>query len=587
MARKLPAKDVVIIGLGWTGSILAYELAKAGLDVVAIERGPWRDTAADFAPATTQDELRYAIRLDLFLRPEQDTLTFRNNMSQTALPIRNFSSFLPGNGVGGAGVHWNGQTWRFLPTDFKLRSHLEQRYGKAMLPADMTIQDWPLSYDELEPCYDRFEKLCGTSGKAGNIRGEMQAGGNPFEGWRSSEYPTPPLKQTYGPTLFAEAARKTGHSPFPQPASNMSEAYVNPLGMKLGQCTYCGFCERFGCGNYSKSSPQTCVLPALLRFPNFTAMTESEVTKINLEGAGKRATGVTFVDTADEEWEQPAELVLLCAYSLFNVRLTLLSGIGRPYDAQTGQGVVGRNYAYQTLSGVSVILKDKVLNPFVASGGIGMMVDDYNGDNFDHSGLGFVGGGFIGAGQTNGRPITTRPVPSGTPNWGAQWKKATAETYNRAMALSAHGSSYSYRDCFLDLDPTYKDRLGRPLMRMTFDFHDNELKMSVFLTERLAGIAKALDPAEIKASPRTGPYTLNIYQTTHNTGGTAMGSDPATSVVNRYCQSWDVPNVFVGGGASVFPQNHGYNPTGTVGALAYWTADAIRDRYLRNPGPLG
>jgi gluconate 2-dehydrogenase alpha chain len=168
-----------------------------------------------------------------------------------------------------------------------------------------------------------------------------------------------------------------------------------------------------------------------------------------------------------------------------------------------------------------------------------------------------------------------------------QWKKATAETYNRAMALSAHGSSYSYRDCFLDLDPTYKDRLGRPLMRMTFDFHDNELKMSAFLTERLAGIAKALDPAEIKASPRTGTYTLNIYQTTHNTGGTAMGADPATSVVNRYCQSWDVPNVFVGGGASVFPQNHGYNPTGTVGALAYWTADAIRDRYLRNPGPLG
>jgi gluconate 2-dehydrogenase alpha chain len=141
MARKLPAKDVVIIGLGWTGSILAYELAKAGLDVVAIERGPWRDTATDFAPATTQDELRYAIRLDLFLRPEQDTLTFRNNMSQTALPMRNFSSFLPGNGVGGAGVHWNGQTWRFLPTDFKLRSHLEQRYCKAMLPADMTIQD--------------------------------------------------------------------------------------------------------------------------------------------------------------------------------------------------------------------------------------------------------------------------------------------------------------------------------------------------------------------------------------------------------------------------------------------------------------
>ena len=101
MARKLPPKDVVIIGLGWTGAILGYELAKAGLDVVAIERGPWRDTATDFPPAYAQDELRYAVRLDLFLRPEQDTMTFRNNASQAALPIRSFSGFLPGNGVGG------------------------------------------------------------------------------------------------------------------------------------------------------------------------------------------------------------------------------------------------------------------------------------------------------------------------------------------------------------------------------------------------------------------------------------------------------------------------------------------------------
>jgi len=587
MARKLPPKDVVIIGLGWTGSILGYELAKAGLDVVAIERGPWRDTATDFPPAYAQDELRYAVRLDLFLRPEQETLTFRNNMNQTALPIRSFSGFLPGNGVGGAGVHWNGQTWRFLPTDFNIRSHLEQRYGKAALPDDMTIQDWPVSYDELEPYYDRFEKLCGTSGKAGNIRGTKQVGGNPFEGWRSSEYPTPPLKQGLGATLFAEAARKVGHSPFPQPASNLSEAYTNPLGVKLGQCTYCGFCERFGCGNYAKSSPQTCVLPALLRFPNFSARTESEVTRINLDSTGKRATGVTYVDTSGEEWEQPANIVLLCAFSFFNAQLMLLSGIGKPYDPQTGQGVVGRNYAYQTTSGVSVILKDKILNPFIATGAHGMIIDDYNGDNFDHSGLGFVGGGYMGAAQTGARPIQTRQVPVGTPKWGAQWKKATAETYQKAFSLSTHGSSYSYKDCYLDLDPTYKDRFGRPLMRMTFDFHDNELKMSAFLTDRLAEIAKAMDPAEMTASPRKGPYNSTIYQTTHNTGGTVMGADPATSVLNRFCQSWDVHNVFVPGGASVFPQNHGYNPTDTVGALAYWTADAIRDRYLKNPGPLG
>ena len=137
-----------------------------------------------------------------------------------------------------------------------------------------------------------------------------------------------------------------------------------------------------------------------------------------------------------------------------------------------------------------------------------MIIDDYNGDNFDHGGLGFVGGGDMGMWQTNARPIQTRPVPAGTPQWGAQWKKATAETFNRAMSLGDTGSSYSYRDCFLDLDPTYKDRLGRPLMRMTFDFHDNELKMSAYLTDRLAEIARALDPVEITPSPRKGPYTL-------------------------------------------------------------------------------
>src|SRR5258708_19891138 len=118
MARKLPPKDVVIIGLGWTGSILGYELAKAGLDVVAIERGPWRDTATDFPPAYAQDELRYAVRLDLFLRPGQETLTFRNNESQTALPIRSFSGFLPGNGVGAPPFPSTPPTWPSFPPIF-------------------------------------------------------------------------------------------------------------------------------------------------------------------------------------------------------------------------------------------------------------------------------------------------------------------------------------------------------------------------------------------------------------------------------------------------------------------------------------
>src|SRR6516165_8105848 len=238
MAKKLPAKDAVIIGLGWTGSILAHELCDAGLSVTAIERGPWRDPTAEFTPTIAQDELRFRIRHDLFLRPSQTSVTFRNNADQTALPVRTWGAFMLGNGVGGGGLHWNAETWRFLPSDFLLKSHLTQRYGAKFLPEDMTIQDWGVTYDELEAHYDTFEYLCGTSGTAGNLKGQIKAGGNPFEGSRSREYPTPAQKQPYGPTLFAQAAAAMGYKPFPQPSGNLSQAYTNPLGVTLGPCTY-------------------------------------------------------------------------------------------------------------------------------------------------------------------------------------------------------------------------------------------------------------------------------------------------------------------------------------------------------------
>jgi gluconate 2-dehydrogenase alpha chain len=492
---------------------------------------------------------------------------------------------MPPSGVGGGGVHWNAETWRFLPSDFQLKTHLTERYGQKFLPPEMTIQDWGISYAELEPYYDRFEYLCGTSGKAGNLNGEKQSEGNPFEGARARDYPTPPQQQPYGPTLFGQAARELGYSPFIQPSGNLSQSYTNPLGVTLGPCTYCGFCEWFGCGNYSKASPQTTILPALVRNPNVTLRTQCEVTKINMDASGQRATGVTYIDADGEEWVQPAEIVLLCAFQLFNVHLLLLSGIGQPYDPVQGTGVIGRNYSYQTLSGVKAFFDDKNFNPFVASGAIGVCIDDFNGDNFDHSELGFVGGGYLGAVQTNGRPILGTLTPKDTPKWGAAWKQAVTDNYLSSYQAAAHGSCYSYRDAYLDLDPTYTDRLGRKLMRMTFDFHDNELKMSAYLTDRLGDIMQKMGPRQIEKNPRTGPYDVSIYQTTHTCGGAIMGSDPKTSALNRYLQHWDVPNLFVTG-ASAFPQNAGYNPTGTVGALAFWAADAIINRYLKAPGAL-
>ena len=585
MTKKLPSTDVVLVGFGWTGAIMGQQLTDAGLNVLALERGSWRDTPTDFAPTFIQDELRYRYRGHLFEQTARETVTFRNTPDQEALPMRRLGSFLPGTGVGGSIIHWNGQIWRFLPYDFQIRTQTLARYGKSIVPDDMPIQDWGVTYEELEPYYTEFEELTGIAGQAGNLKGQKQPGGNPFEGPRSKPYPTPPMRQTYGPTLFGQAAKAEGMSPFPCPSANMSQAYTNPLGVRLGPCTYCGFCEKFGCGNYSKASPQTTILPVLMKKQNFTLRTECDVTKINLDSTGKRAVSVTYVDAQGEQYEQPADLIIVCSYITHNVQLLMTSGIGTQYDPTTGKGTLGKNYCYQVTPSVDVFFDDKILNPFVGAGALGMIVDDWNGDNFDHTGLGFIHGGYIAGYVTTGRPIESDLVPEGTPKWGKKWKQAFVKNYLTSMSIALMGAVMPNRLNYLDLDPTYRDVYGKPLMRMTFDFKQNELKMQQFEMGKMAQIAKAMKPREIKKKPRGPHYDIAPYQSTHNTGGAIMGANPQESVLNRYLQHWNVSNLFVMG-ASAFPHNSGYNPTGTLSALALWSADAIRNKYLKNPGPL-
>jgi gluconate 2-dehydrogenase alpha chain len=585
-ATKLKETDVVVVGVGLTGSILAKELADAGLKVVGLERGPMRDTDPDFAMPNLHDELRYIQRHELMQDLSQETLTFRNSMGETALPMRQFGSFLLGDGVGGSAAHWTGVAWRLLPWDFETRTRTIERYGKQWLPPDCTSQDWGIGYDELEPYFDRFERVYGICGKAGNLRGRIQPGGNPFEGPRSAEYPNPPLKRSYSNTLVAEAASQLGYKPFPLPSAAMSRGYTNPYGVSLGACVYCGYCERFGCEMGAKASPQTTVLPALMGSGNFELRTLARVVRLKLDSTGRHAVGVTYVDSRGRELEQPAQVVLLTSYALSNVRLMLLSGIGRPYDPLSGEGVVGKNYTYQCNSSVTLFFEDKVFNQFMGAGPMGIGIDELDGDNFDHSKLGFMGGAAVLSLTNGARPIEYHPVPAGTPRWGSAWKKAVARYYNRSFRIGSLGGVQAYRTNYLDLDPTYRDALGLPLLRMTFDFHENEYKLSEFVTAKMHELAKRINPAATIAAPRKGKYDIVPYQTTHNTGGAIMGPHAGASALNKYLQSWDVPNVFVVG-ANAFPQNSGAPPTATLGALTYWVADAIKNRYVKSPGLLG
>ncbi|MEA2987926.1 MAG: gluconate 2-dehydrogenase alpha chain [Alphaproteobacteria bacterium] len=587
MVTKLKEVDVVIVGLGWTGGILSKELTQAGLKVVALERGEMRSTDKDFAVPTVRDELRYVNRQDLMMNTARDTLTIRNNPTQEALPMRRLGSFLPGEGVGGSGVHWSGHTWRWTDMEFKVRSMYEERYGKAFIPADMTIQDWGVGYDELEPYYDRFEHTAAISGKAGNIKGQIQPGGNPFEAPRAREYPLPPLTTILSSEMFAAAAKDSGYHPFPRPTANASRAYTNPDGSKYGACQYCGFCGRFGCEANAKGSPHMTVIPIAMRNPNFELRTHAWVTKVLKDSDAKRVTGVTYTNVLNgEEFEQPAGMVLLCAYAINNVHLMLLSGIGEPYDPVSQKGVVGKNYCYQTGAGANLFFEGRHFNPFMSAGGSNVTMDDFNINwSFDRGPHDFIGGYSVGAGFNTPLPLSFRPTPRGTPQWGKGWKAATAKWWGSAMNIGASGSVMANRYNYFDLDPTYRNAFGLPMMRMTFDYKDNEHKMGRHAAQVINAIAKSMNPTVLnEASARTEPWTVVPYQSTHNTGGTIMGVNPRESAVNRYLQSWDYHNLFTVG-ANVFPHNASYNPTGPVGALTYWTVDAIK-RYVKNPGPL-
>jgi gluconate 2-dehydrogenase alpha chain len=607
--------DVVTLGAGWTSSILGWKLGSAGYHVLALEQGPDRWASPDFEH--NHDGLRYRIRKAMMVNLRQETWTWRPNPKLPSLPIRQYGSFHPGNGTGGASVHWTGQFWRFLPADFQHRSHNIERYGKDKIPDYMTIQDWPVTYEELEPYYDAIEYDIGASGQVGNLRGEITAGGNPFEAPRSRPYPLPPHPVTVSATMFADACEKLGYTPFPQPAGIVSQAFHSPLGPHMGGCVYCGFCTRFGCEVDAKASAVSVHLPAALATGNYEIRNNCKVLYVNI-GADGLAMGLTYIDlTSGQEHFQPADLVMITGYTLTNARMLLLSrSDSHPNGIGNDHGMVGKNYSYQISQGPATGIYDgRRFNSFMANGVVQKLIYEFNADNFDHSDLDFIGGASIYCGSGQNDPLTSAlglpELSAGTPaaeaesggsdaipttadvgslasggkEWGKDWKENLRQNWDSVVGIGIQGETQSYVDQFVDLDPTYKDAWGQPLLRITYDFHENEFALYRYLAQRCKEIMQQMNPSRMIVTEEMKPYNVHSYQSTHCTGGVIMGTDPSNSVTNKYGQVWDTPNVFVTG-AALYPQNPGANPTETLLALTYMAGDAIRDRYFDHPNEL-
>jgi gluconate 2-dehydrogenase alpha chain len=558
MATRLKDTEVVIIGLGAAGGVAALPIAQAGIDSVALEAGTWL-TKRDFSP----DELRNNVRdwPQAVQKAQHEIPTQR--VSARGLMFR-ASSHPMMNAVGGTTNHYWAQSWRLNPWDFKVVSETTKRYGASRVPKGSTVEDWPFGLDELERYYDRVEHEIGVSGQAGNIRGAIDRRGNIFEGPRSRPFPMPPLRGTGFTDLMAAAATTLGWHPFPGPAAINSRTYDG-----RSACMYHGFCNKGGCHVDAKNSPAVTTIPKAQKTGHLKVVTRAHVTTIEVNASG-RVSGVNYV-TDGVEYFQPAKVVLLATYTYENTRTLLLSkSAAFPNGLSNNHGQVGRHYFSHNQGAGVTALFPKNLNNWYGLPAQGSAVDDWADDNFDHAGLDFIGGGNLWI-YSDRRPIAAASMETfgKAPTWGSAWKAFIKENADRTNTCYLQKTTLPYEDNYLDLDPAVKDPLGLPVCRITADYKDNERKLSAFIQDKMVEWYRAAGAVEILRGP-VGVMGVS----THAYGGTRMGDNAETNVVNRWGFSHEVPNLGILGG-SVMGTSGARNPTLTAQALAWRTAEHL------------
>jgi gluconate 2-dehydrogenase alpha chain len=559
MATTLDPTDVVVIGLGAAGGVAVLPLTRAGMDVIGLEAGGAM-TRRDFAP----DEIRNNVRGWPMLtshKTNQEAPTVRATAAQRA--VQGGHPMM--NAVGGTSLHYWAQHWRLNPWDFKVVSETTRRYGASRIPKGSTVEDWPFGYDEIEPYYEKIDLEVGVSGQAGNVNGKIDQRGNIFEAPRRRDYPMPPLRWTAFHEKMAAAARQLGWHPFPGPAAINSRSYQNRSG-----CMYHGFCNTGGCHVDAKSSTAVSTIPKAQATGHLKVVTGAVVTTINVDNQG-RATGVTyFADGA--EFIQPARVVLLASFAYENARLLLLSrSAAFPNGLSNNHGQVGRHYFSHHQGAPVTALFPFNVGAWYGLPAQGVAIDDWADDNFDHGGFDFIGGANLWA-MSDRRPISAAGMNTFgfSPSWGSQWKAFIKENADRSHSSYIQKTTLPYEDNFLDLDPVVKDPMGRPVIRITAEYKENERRIAAFSQDKMEEWYRAAGAIAISRGPLGG----TMGASTHAYGGTRMGDNPETNVVNRWGMSHEVPNLGILGG-SVMGTSGARNPTHTVQALAWRTAEYV------------
>jgi choline dehydrogenase-like flavoprotein len=562
--------DVVIVGSGAGGGIAAYVLAKAGARVCVLEKGPWL-TRHNFG----DDELRFGDRSFINEDPLIEPRTFRNRPEDGEhLYVGRVLGI--SRCVGGGTVHYGAVSFRLRPEDFRARSYWGSLPGAE-------IVDWPLTYEELRPYYNKVERLIGIAG--GQTRDDPHPGA-PVAGaeWRADPYPMPGHPPNYGALLFEQAAKQLGLHPFPTPvAINNLPADGRP------GCSYCGFCSSHGCPIDAKNDTRVTALRRALHTGRLEIRPNCYAYRVATKG--DRAEAIEYIDATGRRRSVRGKVIVLACSTVDTPRLVLLSELPHRlvnYDL-VGRHLMGHHYP----GGIGLF--SERIDYYRGFWSMRCLDDLYLGPNSASPRFGF--GNIQTVGPSSGYPLGAGGIISTAKfvGWGFGHKAAMGSVFGHTQWLAMNGQDPPVRSNMVDLDPTVTDVYGFPVARITYNHHPNDYEVAALVAPRLAEILLAMgasstqsvlpfvtttsvpQPAPggaIQRGPLRGVPDPVGGLVNHQMGTMRMGSDPDASVLDPGQRFWGIPNLYVIDG-SVFPTSGGYNPTLTIEALAWRAAEGI------------
>ena len=538
--------NAIVVGAGAGGGVVAKELAVGGLSVMLFERGDWPVYDKHINDELISQRLQVlgsAYGPDWEKNPRVFVDREGNRTTITPADGRyNHNAACVGSGTASYGA----MAWRFMPEDFKLKTV----YGHV---EGSTLEDWPFTYDDLEPYYTKAEWEIGVSGEEAN----------PFAGPRSKPYPMPAFELNKEARYFADVCKRLGMHPFSIPMLRNSIPYNG-----RPACIRNRTCVGYACPVNAKNGTQNTVIPIAMKTGNCTVKTRCVVAEVMVDDSG-RATGVKYFDENKKGHIQTADLVVVSGSATETARLLLNSKSKlHPNGAGNNNDWVGRNLQGHAYTGAMGLFDFDLLD--MAGPGATMAVSDFN-----HHNPGLVGGGVLCTEFFQMPYAFAGTRPPGSPRWGKEHKDFQRNYFYRIGRLHGPVQEIPIFESRVTIDPEVRDYWGIPVVALSGSMHPLDRENCIYLSSKAQAILKEAGAFQIwpKGIPGTRPAS-GPSGGQHQAGTCRMGNDPKTSVVNAYGQVHQIDNLFVADG-SVLVNNGGFNPVLTIMAVAYRTGDYL------------